>query len=564
MDGQELGPSRVVVQKRGISSAVVVTALLFIVASFAYFGASAGASASTQDPSQVQGDAVQGWIGAPGGSYLTDSSGRVIFLHGVNAVYKNPPFELEVAPGKPWGFSDADAARMASLGFDVVRLGIIWQGMEPGNAGPNSKAVCSAGAFHDPGQYDPATVERYLDRVKQVVDLLAKYHIYTLLDMHQDVYSSVFGGEGAPPWAVCTGGSSIVPPKGRWSNAYSQAALDNAVGHFWANDVAGDLQGEYIRVWQAVAQRFKDDPWVLGYDLMNEPFSTSLLPTSPEVAAQIECLYTGRADPGEATPGDGPIACPARDPEIGLIPAIEKIDPRHLIFFEPDIFGIRHHANGIGPMDYPNLVFDFHAYCGARSPVTGNPVHVKACAAQEDATITRRNAQRATQASAAYPGGPPGFLSEFGATTNTAVVADATALADQLQLGWTFWSWKYYDDPTGSSDEALVDDDGTLEPTAQVLDQVYPQAVAGTPKSFSFDPSSDRFALTYVPDRDDGAPTLIFVPVHARYPSGYCAQVRNGRVLSQPDAEHLVVGGSVPPASVSVTVAPGPCADGAP
>ena len=32
------------------------------------------------------------------------------------------------------------------------------------------------------------------------------------------------------------------------------------------------LQDHYARVWQRVAERFRDEPAVLGYDLMNEPF----------------------------------------------------------------------------------------------------------------------------------------------------------------------------------------------------------------------------------------------------------------------------------------------------
>ena len=71
--------------------------------------------------------------------------------------------------------------------------------------------------------------------------------------------------------------------------------------------------------------------------------------------------------------------------------------------------------------------------------------------------------------------------------------------ADQRELGWTYWAWKYYDDPTGSSDEALVTATGALAPTAPSLSRAYPQAVAGTPVSFSFDPKRAEFHLFYVP-----------------------------------------------------------------
>ena len=65
--------------------------------------------------------AVSGRIKAPGGPYLYDREGRVVFFHGVDAVYKYAPYELYPAPGRPWNFSAADASLMARLGFNVVR-----------------------------------------------------------------------------------------------------------------------------------------------------------------------------------------------------------------------------------------------------------------------------------------------------------------------------------------------------------------------------------------------------------------------------------------------------------
>ena len=85
---------------------------------------------------------VSGRIAAPGGPYLYDSQGRVVFFHGVDAVYKHAPYELYPDPGKPWNFSTADASLMARLGFNVVRLGMTWSGLEPGTAPANDPAIC--------------------------------------------------------------------------------------------------------------------------------------------------------------------------------------------------------------------------------------------------------------------------------------------------------------------------------------------------------------------------------------------------------------------------------------
>ncbi len=535
----------------------VVVALAAVVALGSVVGAYV--SSDRSGPATYSGSeaVVHGPLAAPGGPYLTDHAGRVVFLHGVNAVYKRAPYELFADPGHPWDFTRADAARMASLGFNVVRLGIIWQGLEPGTLGPNSPQVCTPGAPGDPHQFDAKVASAYLARVARTVDLLGQFHIYTLLDMHEDVYSSEFGGEGAPAWAVCSDGHTIGTLPGRWSNTYNDPALISSAHHFWINDVVGDLQGEYIRSWRATATYFSGNPWVVGFDPINEPFTRTLQTGTPEVATYLECLYTGTSDPGRNIIDGSVITCPSHDPSVGLIDTLRKVAPDKLVFFEPDIFAAKDRPNDIGPMNFAGLVFNFHDYCGLRSGVTGNPTDLDACAAQELHTMQRRSAERPDIASVKQPEGPAWFMSEFGATTSAPLMDRLTAIADELQLGWTYWQWKYYDDPTGSSAEALVQADGRLAATATSLSRVYPQAVAGTPISYSYVPTTREFHLLYVPDPRVDAPTVIFVPTARSYPTGYQVQVLGGEVQSAPGADHLVVANATGAASVSVTVLPG-------
>ena len=43
-----------------------------------------------------------------------------------------------------------------------------------------------------------------------------------------------------------------------------------------------------------MAQAFRGNPWLIGYDPFNEPFSTSLVHYRGEhFNAQIQCFYTG-------------------------------------------------------------------------------------------------------------------------------------------------------------------------------------------------------------------------------------------------------------------------------
>jgi endoglycosylceramidase len=504
--------------------------------------------------------AITGPVRSPGGPFLYDSQGRVVFLHGVDAVYKHRPYELYADPGKPWNFSAADASLMARLGFDVVRLGMTWSGLEPGTAKANDPAICDPGKATNPHQFNQAVLERYLSHIKQTVELLGRYHIFTILDMHQDVYNQAFDGEGAPSWAVCTDHVATTDPPGRWSREYATTAARIAYGHFWNNDVRGNLQGQYDRVWGYVAQAFRGNPWVIGYDPFNEPYSTSLVPYRGEhFDAQLQCFYTGKKYIAIHLSDAPALHCPRRDPATGIVPTILANDPSHLVFDEPDNYGTLGYVTYLGPMRLRNLVYNVHLYCGARSPVTGNPTNASACAKQAARSLGKRYSDRPEMASHTQPGGPAWLVTEFGATSSVPYLQSVTSLMDAEQVGWIYWSWKYYDDPTGSAAEALVMSDGRLKATARVLSRTYPEAVAGRPVSFDYSSDTGVFHLAYAPNHRIQAPTVIFVPTQIHYATGYCAKVRGGRVTSAPGSDLLDVRNARTGRLVTVTVAPGAC-----
>jgi endoglycosylceramidase len=505
---------------------------------------------------------VPSFLSSPGGPYLYDSDGRVVILHGVNVVYKHPPYIAYPDPGQPWDFSVKDAEKMQSLGFNVVRLGIEWQALEPGSGGPNQPGICTPGAPGKPTEFNRAVALRYLSHVAATVKLLARFGIYTLLDMHQDVYNQNFRGEGAPNWAVCTDNVPIVPLGGRWSNNYSNPTLQTAVQHFWANDVVGNLQGNFDLAWATVANYFKDTSWVIGYDPFNEPFSTETQVASDSTfTGQLECFYTGRAHTGYLANGATPLACPSTVPENGVVPTIEAIDHRHLVFVEPDIYWVTggNIPSQLGPMPFPRLVFNFHVYCGDRSPVTGNPTNLLACLQSEETTAAEQDITRLSMSSPDQPSGPAIFLSEFGASTNVPLVGFDSEWAGLNEVSWIYWAWKYYDDPTGSSAEGLVKPSGTYSPVVTVLSRTYPQEVAGDPNSFLFNPFTGAFNLVFAPTLSTNNVTTVFVAASQHYPHGWCAAVKGGRITSQPGATHLTIKTVGHPSQVYVSVTSGAC-----
>jgi endoglycosylceramidase len=458
-----------------------------------------------------------------------------------------------------------EAQTMASLGFDVVRLGIIWKGLEPGTASMDDKAICSAGTPRPagPNQFDAAVFDAYLDKLDATIALLGHYGISSIIDMHQDVYSDVFGGEGAPNWAVCTGGAKPKPELDvpDWSVNLQGPGVVTAYEHFWDNDVVGNLQGKFDSMWARVASHFRDNPWVIGYDPFNEPYGQGLPPAGSGAGfdAQLECFYAGRATPGSTQAGQ-PVQCPPDDPETGLIPRIEDADPDHLVFYEGNYTTDSGPLNHIGPMPYGRLVLNFHDYCFLHVPNGPEPPDFGAlCGPLEENVFVEHAKQRTQDASAEQPGGIPSFLTEFGATTDAGDLSRIAADADANLVGWTYWQWLLYDDPTGSHTSGLWPPSAPTPPMLQVLSRTYPTAIAGTPTAMSFDPGSGRFSLSYRNDPRIAEPTVVFVPVAMHYPDGYCAAVSSGRVSSAPGAPYLDVEGSDTASVVTVTVTGGDC-----
>jgi len=168
-------------------------------------------------------------------------------------------------------------------------------------------------------------------------------------------------------------------------------------------------------------------------------------------------------------------------------------------------------------------------------------------------------------------------MSEFGAGEDTTDLTRVMDLADANLLGWTYWQWKQYGDPTGGSTEGLVDSDTScsspqckgstfpdaIDPVkAAILVQPYAQAVSGTPTSMSYDPSTQVFDLSYQADSAITAPTIVFVPVNSFwdvYPDGYCVNA-TGVSVNGEGTDHLLL--SDPTSGiVSLTIGPpGSCA----
>lgn len=519
---------------------------------------------------------VGGWGGdglvrAPGGPYLTDTAGRRLELHGANLVDKcgggsvdepepgtpcvgpaqgpQPAYVLSPTARDPGRrFTAADARTLADLGFNVVRLGIIWEGLEPGpaKARPNEAAYCAPHRAGTPfpslgtaNPYNPGDVHAYLARTDTIVRLLAQAGIRVIIDMHSDVYGSAFAysrgttpwnGEGAPVWATCTGRYRFRAPPG-WGSAYASRAVQMAIHHFFANDVRADLQGQYARVWQAVTRHFRGNPDVVGYEVYNEPDDFLVRNFNPE----LQCDYGG--------PSHEPKSCAASRAQAlpdGLIGAIESADPSHAVFYEPSGATDYGAAETIGiaePLTFPRLVLAFHVY--------------GAVPAQLRLTLRERKATHTGQKD-----GPAWIMDEFGASNDPALAAAPVAWADTMNLSWTYWSAFQLNDPTaGDFAEGLINEQTRqpIVPMAQAVAVPYAWATAGTPGGESYDRATGTFRYAYAVDRTVHAPTAIELPPYT-YPFGYTVSVTGASVVSRADAPLLELRARPHATHVSLTV----------
>jgi endoglycosylceramidase len=449
----------------------------------------------------------------------------VVTLRGLNMVYKRPPYAPDAV-----GFGQDDAAFLAAQGFNTVRVGVIYAAVEPA-----------------PGVYDDA----YLARIEATVDTLARHGIHSQLDFHQDLYNERFQGEGFPDWAVQDDGLPAQPQAGFPGNYVGMPALHRAFDHFWANDPGPGgvgLQDRYAAAWRHVAERFREHPYVMGYDLINEPWPGS---------AWQECA--------------NPEGCPTRDADLAafnarMIAAIRQVDPDTLVFYEPWVlfdFGADTNLPDTGD---PNAGFSYHVYCLAAGGAGGGGGGYAGC--EEVDGMVFDNADEHSEKT-----GDALLLTEFGATDRPDVLLGVLGLADDHMVGWHEWHYCGCDDPTttGSGDkQAIVLDpaeppagDNLKQPTLDLITRPYPQAVAGTPESWSFDEDTRAFELKYRTARAGGngsfgrrAVTEIAVP-RRRYGDGYSATVKGGALSTKPGAAVLRVRACKGVERVTVAIKPG-------
>lgn len=420
------------------------------------------------------------------GRWFTDRDRRIVMLRGGNLALPDSRW----APGK--GVDNGTTPRLlAEQGFNGVRLLAFFSELMP-----------------EPGVIDPA----YLERLRDAVAGYREAGVHVLLDFHQDEFGAKVGLRGFPDWATFSGGhvaQELPFPAGYFSDPAVQVAFDN----FWGNNpVPGTdkgVQDLYIEGLVEVARVFRDEPAMLGIDVMNEPFPGS------------RC---NQPDPSKAD-------CPELEEELlgpfydrmGM--AIAAVAPELIVFVEPFML---QGALGL-PINTPTP---------GRAPGRGLSYHNYGTLADIRRRVDRYALAAAERMDAAI------INTEWGFTNDPEIWTAQAEEFDEHLISWLAWARGPFTPLIDPSLPASGNDN--REATLRALARPYPKATAGTPEVLSFDQAGGVLEFGYRtlgPDgsRQDRGVTEIVMPP-ANFPNGYTVSVDGqAEVISSADATLLKV-----------------------
>ncbi len=249
----------------------------------------------------------------------------------------------------------ADIDSMASWGFNSVRLPMHYN------------------LYTLPIEEEPVPgAQTWLEKGFALTDSLIKWcganQMYVILDLH-----AAPGGQGMD-YAICDG--------------------NPALPSLWEDEAN---KQKTIALWKKLATRYATEPWVGGYDLINEPnwsFTSG--------GNQNGCSENSNA--------------PLKQLLIQITNAIREVDNNHIIIIEGNCWG--NNYNGVLPPWDNNMVLSFHKYWSNNDQ--GSIQGIMNLRSQHSIPI---------------------WLGESGENSN-AWFTDAISLVEKNRIGWAWWPLK--------------------------------------------------------------------------------------------------------------------------
>ena len=441
-------------------------------------------------------------------NHLTSPSGITNILHGVNVVKKEPPWYPDLIHfSTNDSLTSEDMANLKKWGINVVRLGIMWPGVNP-----------IQDIFDD----------KYLNIIENIVNHLAEYGIYTILDCHQDLLSKYFCGEGAPdyiikdlleignqfefPWPFINdlGKDKDGFPhyklcqKTKFSNWYFAPVVGNAFVQLYTKGTK--INKAFNEFWQTVAIKFKGNSNVVGYELLNEPFLGNFYKSPLDFY-----LHSGAAEKNY-------IQSFFEDVHNN----IRKYDDSHIIFFDPSPFSWdwTGFTEGPGGKKYRNRqIYSYHVYCQTVN-ANGAPTSPELCHLFDSYQLNIRAKETKKY-------GCGGMLTEFGALDDSpASITEINYILDVLDAnmhGFAYWEFKNLHDITTTNDHTagFYGADGTLErEKVKALSRTYPMQTNGELIKYIYNAESAEFNLEYLYGGIEDVPTKVYFNSEMIYQTG--------------------------------------------
>ena len=333
---------------------------------------------------------------------IVDEDGDRVLLRGMNAFG-----EIETGSG----ITRAELDRMADAGFNVVRLVVHWDTLEP---------EAPVDGRHNYRQDALEAIDASIDRARDagLYVVLSPVHLFKL--------SPAFGGRGIPAWV------------------YQQRGYDLARAE---REVATDsfMHENLYALLRLLAKRYADDPVVAAIDPVNEP------PTAPQDA--ILDWYREIAGVVRSAAPETMILVEPRfgDHNMSTVD-LRRLGDRTNLVLSPHFYYAGGAGDGYGPDGSKNGKYLFD---GKATYHRGSEKDLEA------------HLERSTKAAKAA--GMPVWIGEFGVGVETEgareYLEDMTAVMARQGVGWAFWVHRSNDSFSATGN------DGAYRPVVEPLSE---------------------------------------------------------------------------------------------
>lgn len=248
--------------------------------------------------------------------------------------------------------TEEDVKQLSNMGFNSLRVAMHYN-------------LFTLPIEEEPVRGYNTWLDRGFEMIDELLDWCENHDVYLILDLH-----AAPGGQGQDA---------------------NISDYDDSKPSLWESP---ENKQKTIELWRKLAERYADESWIGGYDLINEP-NWHLGQNNRD----LKQLYDQ------------------------IIAAIREVDQNHIIFIEGNWFANDH--SGLWPFDDDNVVLSFHRYwCDNTTETILDYLQMR----------DQYNV--------------PLWMGESGENSNQ-WYREAVKLLENNKIGWAWWTWKKMESGSG-------------------------------------------------------------------------------------------------------------------